>query len=176
MWIAVAVTLLLIAVVHTQRQTGNDDAKPAPRPTPSREADLEKPGETQQEEVRGMLGALEDLREDTAALADEHQLVLTIHDDPPLDIWTVDAGVCVADSEFPASIEVAGPDGAQLISGEPIPPEARLLDDGACEASTTVTVDHAATYDISIKLVGRDNPKVTRVPHEGTSQEVTLFR
>lgn len=123
-----------------------------------------------------MLAAMQDLREDTAAFADSHQLVLTIRDEPPLDIWRVDGTVCGLDDELPPMIEITRNDGSQVQPSTEVPERAALLEDGACEAKTTIAVEDETVYYLGIKLDGRDNPKTTAVVRESAVQEVTLSR
>ena len=122
-----------------------------------------------------MLSAMQELRDQTAALADEHTLELTIRDELPLEIWEVVDGACTTLGE-PASIEVSSGDGTRLSEGTTVPSGAELTESGGCEAYMSVTVAIAAEYDVAVKLSGRDNPKQTRVEHRGTHQSVMLDR
>lgn len=123
-----------------------------------------------------MLAAMQDLREDTAAFAESHQLVLTIRDEPPLDIWRVDGTVCGLDDGLPPMIEITRNDGSPLQPSSEVPARALLLEDGACEAQTTIAVEDETVYYVAIKLAGRDNPKTTAVVRESAVQEFTLSR
>ena len=122
-----------------------------------------------------MLTAMQELRDQTAALAEDHTLELTIRDELPLEIWVAADGACTTLGE-PASIEVSSGDGTRLSEGTTVPSGAELTESGGCEAYMSVTVAIAAEYDVAVKLSGRDNPKQTRVEHRGTHQSVILDR
>ncbi|GAA3524415.1 hypothetical protein GCM10022234_21350 [Aeromicrobium panaciterrae] len=123
-----------------------------------------------------LLAAMQELRDDTAAASGTHQLLVTIRDEPPLDIWRAEGSVCVIDEEPAPMLQIARNDGTQVQPDSDVPARAALLDDGACEAHTTIAVEDEITYYLAIKLAGRDDPKTTAVVSEGTTQEVTLSR
>lgn len=123
-----------------------------------------------------LLAAMQDLREDTAAATSTRELVLTIRDEPPLDIWRAEGSVCVIDEEPAPMLQITRNDGTRLKPDSDVPARAALLDDGACEAHTTIAVEDATTYYLAIKLAGRDDPKTTAVVSEGATQEVILSR
>lgn len=123
-----------------------------------------------------LLAAMQDLRDDTEGFADSHQLVLTIRDEPPLDIWQVDGTACGLEDELPPMVEITRNDGTQVQPPSDVPPRATLLEDGACEATTTIPIENETVYFVAIKLAGRDNPKTTAVVRESAVQELTLSR
>ncbi len=174
--IASAVTAVLIGgLVVSQGRPGDSDTA-APEPTATRPTDSgAEPDAARQLKDEQLQAALEELREQTTAFTERHHLVVTIRDDPPLDIWTADGETCVIDARSPAMIVVARADTTQVQLGE-VPFQATMLGDGGCQATTTVAVDDEPTYYLSVKLPGRDDPKVTPFRRTVTPQTVTLLR
>lgn len=171
--IASAVTLLLImGATLAQGSFGGADEPTARPATPTETAQPEETTKPQDEQLEA---AIEELRDDTARYSDRHQLVLTIRDEPPLDIWRADGSGCVIDGVAPV-IEILRNDGTQLQAPSDVPPRAQLFADGACEATTTVAVEDETTYYVAIKLPGRDSPRTTAVVREDSPQQVTLSR
>ncbi len=170
--------LILVAIVGPSFLRSDSDDNAAPGSATAR-SQLPLSQWVQAERLQKsmqLLAAMQDLRENTADFADSHQLVLTIRDEPPLDIWRVDGTVCGLDDELPPMIEITRNDGTQVQPSSEVPPRAALLEDGACEATTTIAIEDENVYYVGIKLAGRDNPKTTAVVRESAVQELTLSR
>ncbi len=117
-----------------------------------------------------------------------HTFDVTIHDVLPLDAYEVAGGKCSADSvapEFPSTLTFSGPskhlDEVPLDEEFPIPKTARLLADGSCEATMSVTVPYRPRYRAGVAIEGRgianpDDPINDLVNTEDDSQAITVFR
>ena len=115
-----------------------------------------------------------------------HELSVTIRDEGELDAYTADAdNTCTGNVLGGRSNQllISGPNDeyelAPLASFD-IPATARLLPNGACEATMAVTAPYAPHYLLGVTIHGRgiagpDDPAETKVATNGNSQSVIVL-
>lgn len=116
-----------------------------------------------------------------------HILRITLHDVSPLDVYEPAGDHCVTtsgDDVYRYKLTVDGPDGEydfRTLKSAVIPDTARLLPDGTCEATMTITVPYAPRYKAGVGMAehGATNKETEPDPiwkTKGSSQHITVSR
>ena len=168
-YVLAAVALVVVAGFVGQRLLSNDDepAPPASRPTLDAQATFQ---------AEQYAAAIEKLRKDTEAIANPHQLVVTIRDELPMGVWDSN---CRLDPGFPAPALAVSEGLHRPITGAKLPSKAKPLDGGGCVATVKVAVPDVDVYSVGIVFEGNGisdgtEPQPPLIKHQGKSQKVTI--
>ena len=178
------VAAISIARGHTGQSQPFEAQAPSTTTTPadvSRPFDRELTTEQIKKQADQVLRAQEDIAKDVAELANDsaHSLIVTIREESPGDLWALgrSAGkpACVRPSQdVSASIKVtAGVDGSYVVT-KLVPSKARLLKDGACQATLKLFVHPHDLYAITVEGAGGSTFDPVKVSNGDEPQKVTI--
>ncbi len=167
-----ALALVVVGAFVAQRVLSSDD-EPAPQTSSSNVVDEGMAQAKAQAEQ--LEAALEDLRKDTRAAANPHELIVTIRDDPPLEVWDSN---CHLDSGPAApTLGVLNDDYNPITDTVALPTQAKQVANGGCEATIAVSVPEFPAYHVGVVIEGRgisDGKEPPPIKLHGKSQKVTV--
>lgn len=167
-YVLAAVALVVVAGFVGQRLLSND-YEPAAM-TSSGSVDDQAKFQAEQ-----YAAAIEDLKERTEAASKPHHLVVTIRDEPPLEVW--DTSCHLDQGPVAPTLGVFNEDYNLMTERVALPSNAEHLPSGGCEATVDVRVADIAAYQVSLIFEGRgisDGKQPPAVKREGKSQQVTV--
>lgn len=168
-----AVVLAVAAAFIGQRLMSDQESpEPADMSRPY-SAELDERGKAQAEQMEL---ALEETKRLILKTANPHELVVTIRDELPLDVWD---SSCHLDAS-PVAPVLGVFEGRHVpILEAKLPADATPMSGGGCEAAMTVRVRDVAVYTVGVVFEGNGiadgtEPKAPLIKHRGTSQKVTI--
>lgn len=140
--------------------------------------DIEHQTKQQAEQVQR---AQEELKRDVEEFASgqSHTLIVTIREERPGTVWVVGKvdgqPACVTPpKDAPSFVEVAPLRANVKLDSKAVPPEAKLLNSGACQASVELFVPRLDGYQITVSAAGHGSIGGVKVGHATAPQKVTV--
>lgn len=162
--------LLVVTVAVAQRFVSDEGTNPDNRgdDVSRRVTELEEPTDPS-------ANALDDLQEITASR--RHELVVTVRDEAPLEIWKRDGQGCIVADQQTGTISISQPTddpSTFRTTTEGFPLAAKLTRTGGCESLVRIMVADSSSYDLHLDLGHGVFSDPVHVLHQGASQNVTL--
>lgn len=166
-----AVALVVVAAFVGQRLLNDDE--PAPKTSSSSTDDRGMAQAKAQAEQ--LAAAMKDLEKRAEAASKPHELVVTIRDELPLEVW--DSNCRLDRSSAAPTLGVLNDDYKPITDTVALPTDAKQLPDGGCEATIAVNVREYPAYHVGVVIEGRgisDGKEPPAIKREGKSQKVTI--
>ncbi len=168
-----AVAFVVVAGLVGHRIWSDDETAKSEDPSRPYSSELNEEGKAQAEQMRIALEEVQGKLE-----ASRHELVVTIRDEPPLRIWRIKSQKCVLAGKGDRTINVSQPtDDPSTFNtyAREVPSRAKLVNGTYCEATVTLPVGKAPSYDVHLALGNGEFSQQTQVSNSGKSRtEVTL--